>query len=236
MLYNDPQVISWIQTARRDDICPFLTCAYCGNSLIRTKHDIQRALSAGLRRGPFCNRKCCAKDHPHKAIETLCGECQIPITVTYKAYEESKSGKNFCSSSCAATYHNARKTSGTRRSKLEGFIEDQLKLRYPNEVFEFNSKEAINSELDIYLPYHKLAFELNGLFHYEPIFGPGKLAQIQNNDSRKFQACLERGIELCIIDTSDQRGFTKASSAKYLDVITTIIDMKIHNKTTQSFN
>ena len=78
-----------------------------------------------------------------------------------------------------------------------------------------------------YLPKLNLAFELNGIFHYEPIFGESKLDRIQNNDNRKFQACLENGIELCIIDTSSQKYFKEKSSQKYLDIITNLVDSKL---------
>lgn len=98
---------------------------------------------------------------------------------------------------------------------------------YPNLLIYFNKKDAINSELDIYIPSLKLAFELNGIFHYEPIYGFNKLNQIQNNDSRKFQACLEQKIELCLIDSSKQKYFTEKSSQQYLDIITTIINSKL---------
>ena len=66
----------------------------------------------------------------------------------------------------------------------------------------------------------------NGIFHYEPIYGLEKLQSIQNNDTRKFQACLERGIELCIIDSSSQKIFSEKSSRKYLEIIVTIINKK----------
>ena len=65
---------------------------------------------------------------------------------------------------------------------------------------------------------------LNGIFHYEPIYGQDKLSQIQNNDNRKFQACIENGIELCIIDSSQQKYFKEQSSLKYLNIITNIIN------------
>jgi len=141
---------------------------------------------------------------------------------------ESKSGKVFCSRSCAATYNNTHKTTGTRRSKLEQWLEQTLTAHYPNLQFVFNGKEAINSELDIYIPELKLAFELNGIFHYEPIYGPEKLASIQNNDNRKFQACLEQGIELVIIDSSKMEYFKQKSAQKFLDIIKNIIESKGH--------
>lgn len=72
----------------------------------------------------------------------------------------------------------------------------------------------------IYFPSLKLAFELNGIFHYEPIYGSDKLSSIQNNDHRKFAACHEAGISLCIIDTSKQTYFKPKSSQRFLDIIT----------------
>ena len=51
-----------------------------------------------------------------------------------------------------------------------------------------------------------------------------KLNQIQNNDSRKFQACIEQGIELCIIDTSSLKYFKEQTAKKYLDIICDIIN------------
>jgi hypothetical protein len=108
-------------------------------------------------------------------------------------------------------------------------LEQQLPILYPDMEFHFNRKDTINSELDIYIPTLSLAFELNGIFHYEPIYGPDKLSQIQNNDHRKFQACLEKGIELCITDTSSLSYFKEQSAKKYLDIITNIINMKLSN-------
>ena len=82
----------------------------------------------------------------------------------------SKSGHLFCNHSCAATYNITHKTVGTRRSKLEVWLESQLRELYPNLTLLPNDKTAINSELDFYFPELKLAFELNGIFHYEPIY------------------------------------------------------------------
>lgn len=138
-----------------------------------------------------------------------------------------KSYNYFCTHSCAATYNNTHKTKGNRKSKLEFYLEKELPLLYPNLEFHFNRKDAINSELDVYIPSLKLAFELNGLFHYEPIFGENKLEQIQNNDKRKFQACLERNIELCIIDSSKLKYFKESNARPYLDIIVNIIKEKL---------
>lgn len=141
--------------------------------------------------------------------------------------EIEKSPNNFCSKSCAATYRNTHKTTGNRRSKLEKYLEYELPILYPTLDFHFNRKDTINSELDIFIPSLKLAFELNGIFHYEPIYGSDKLAQIQNNDTRKFQACIENGIEMCTIDSSGLKYFKPKSAEKYLRIIVNIIDAKL---------
>lgn len=133
----------------------------------------------------------------------------------------------FCNQSCSASYNNSHKKYGTRVSKLERWLQTQLLFEYPEIEFVFNDKQIINSELDIYLPSLKLAFELNGIFHYEPIFGADKLSKIQNNDGRKFQACLERGIELCIIDTSRLKYFKIQQAEPYLKIIKRIIKRKM---------
>jgi hypothetical protein len=78
------------------------------------------------------------------------------------------------------------------------------------------------------VPHINLAFELNGIFHYEPIFGEDKLIQIKNNDARKYQACLEKSIELCIIDTSSLKNFKPNKATEYLCIIENFINSKIN--------
>ena len=162
---------------------------------------------------------------PILAKEVVCFTCD---QVFYKQRHRLQEGQpDFCSNSCAATYTNCHKNYGNRRSKLEHWIEEQLLNLYPEIEIYFNRKDAINAELDIYIPSLNLAFELNGIFHYEPIYGAEKLASIQNNDSRKFQACLEKGIELAFINCSQQKKFQESTSQKYLNIITSIINSKV---------
>jgi hypothetical protein len=161
-----------------------------------------------------------------------CKQCEAPIpyqkAIDKKASVNKQKTKNiFCSSSCAATYNNTHKTQGCRKSKLEYYLEEKLPALYPSLEFHFNRKDAINSELDIYIPSLKLAFELNGIYHYEPIHGAVTLTKIQNNDHRKFQACLERNIELCIIDSSKLAYFKESNAKPYLEIVQKILDQKI---------
>lgn len=170
-----------------------------------------------------------------KSTDKLPCECYHCSNIFYteKRYIKShlknvSSSKNkFCNRSCNATYRNLNKTTGNRRSKLEIYIEEQLTILYPNLLIDFNQKSAIGSELDIFIPSLNIAFELNGIFHYEPIFGTNKLDQIQSNDKNKFQLCIEHKIDLCIIDTSAQKYVKPSTSQKYLDIIINIINERI---------
>lgn len=204
-----------------------LKCAGCKLEYQITKHSDSacRRKNKKNSKNRFCSLDCFhnwQRATLGKKQDLNCKYCSKQFTKSLS--EIKKCTNHFCSSSCSATYNNKNKTTGTRRSKLEIWIEEQLTALYPNLDILFNNKEAINSELDIYIPSLNLAFELNGIFHYEPIFGSDKLAQIQNNDGRKFQACLEKGIELCIIDTSSLKNFKIQRVQKFLDIIINIIN------------
>ena len=199
-------------------------CYNCKKSFLVKKHSIMYAIRGTRNYAKFCSRKC--KSESEKGLLVVnCKSCQKKFEK--KPSEIKKTKNNFCSKSCAAKFNNTHKTYGTRRSKLEAYVEEQLTVLYPNLHIEYNGKEAINSELDIYIPSLKLAFELNGIFHYEPIFGEDKLSSIQNNDQRKFQACIENKISLCIIDTSTLKNFKKNKADKFLGIILEIIKNKI---------
>lgn len=201
-----------------------LECETCGNTFFSIKKEVRKVLNSHKAvKLKNCSKKCAGLQRT-KTKTFFCTNCNVKIT---KSPSEIKKVKNvFCSQSCAATYNNKHKTHGTRRSKLEIWLEDQLNNLYPNLDILFNNKETIKSELDIYIPSMKLAFELNGIFHYEPIFGEDKLQKIQENDSNKFQACQKQSISICSIDTSSQKYFKPKTSKKYLDIITTIINQR----------
>ncbi len=197
-----------------------LKCSYCGKLFLKHKRDFLK--SVRLKRNYItCSEKCRSKMQ-NTSIEVKCEQCGKSIIRRPSSINERNI--SFCSASCATTYHNTHKTFGYRRSKLETWIEEQLTNLYPNLEIHFNRKDAINSELDIYIPSLRLAFELNGIFHYEPIYSQEQFDKIQNNDQRKFHACSEQKISLCIIDTSKQKGFKEYTSTEYLNIITNIIN------------
>jgi hypothetical protein len=115
----------------------------------------------------------------------------------------------------------------TSRSKIELWLEKELKRIYPKIKFEFNNRTEVGLELDIYLPEHKIAFELNGPFHYYPIFGRAKLNQQKKRDRTKIISCYEAGIDLYVVDITDQKEVNDETCQLYLDEIIEIIDQKI---------
>ena len=211
-------------SARRKDKLP-LKCVECSRVFLsKKKHIIEATQSSRLATCEFCSISCQRK-FQNPLIKANCSNCNKPIQVALSQF--SRSVNHFCSQSCSATYNNKHKTKGTRRSKLEKWLEEMLTKKYLKVNFEFNKKNAIGSELDIYIPSLRLAFELNGIYHYEPIHGYKKLGSIQNNDQNKFQACILNKINLCVIDTSKLSYFKETNAKKYLDIISTIINSAI---------
>lgn len=198
-----------------------LTCLICKKIFSRN------ATKARQRERHFCSVECYLKHYPRIKIIKPCRNCGKMVSRSPNACNNNKSKNLFCNHSCAATYNNKHKTHGCRRSKFEIWLEIKLRELYPNLEIIFNGKETINSELDVYFPTLKLAIELNGIFHYEPIYGKEKLKQIKNNDGRKSQACYEHGIEFCIIDISKLSYFKDANAQPYLNIIVDILNVKL---------
>lgn len=222
-LYTEEQY----NQAKIKDLLP-LECKYCNKSFFLQKKMINRAFAnkGRIRANNYCSKSCQYADLCHPTIVN-CTYCDKSFAKQPKEIKKYKN--NFCCKSHAATWNNTHKTKGTRISKLEKWLSLKLNELYPNLEIHFNKKDAIDAELDIFIPKFKLAFELNGIFHYEPIYGDKKLLQTQTNDTRKMQACFERGIEICIIDVSNQTYFREKTSIIFLNIVKNIIDSKINN-------
>lgn len=203
-----------------------LICEYCGITYLKYVKEIRSILKLKKNKGKFCSIQC-----QHGSLSTRvikpCSWCGKESNRKLNQVKRNKSNNIFCSQSCAASYNNTHKKYGTRQSKLEKWLIGKLPSLYPDLEFHFGRKDTINSELDIYIPLLKLAFELNGIFHYEPIYGDEKLSQIKNNDNRKLQACNEQQIELCIIDVSKLSYFKEENALPYLEIINNIIESKL---------
>ena len=203
---------------------PNVCCQQCKIEFYKLPGEIKRTPTH------FCSRKCYAqyvKCNKHLySTNVICLQCNE--TFTKRNSEIKKTPNNFCSKSCAASYNNTHKTYGTRRAKLEVFLEEQIKEHYPEFELICNQKTAIESELDLYFPQLRFAIELNGITHYEPIYGADKFEKIQNNDKRKVIACYERGIELAIVDTSSCSYLSANNKEKYKNLVFGLIEQVKH--------
>lgn len=195
-----------------------LKCFHCHKKIKKFKSEVNRT------QHQYCSYKCANKHQPSqsKHLDVVCLMCAQSFRK--KRNSVLRSPNHFCSRSCSVRYHNLHKTKGSRRSKLETYIEQQLKLRYETLDIHFNRKDSVGAELDIFIPSLKLAFEINGVFHYKPIFGNDKFKQIQENDIRKSKLCHERQVVLHSINTSHMFHFKEQDAKKYLDAIISTID------------
>jgi len=205
--------------AKSKELLP-LQCECCGKEFKKEKHYIKSENKRS--NGPkYCSRECV-----YKGMKTIrrveckqCGKSFLKFLNEIKKYPN-----HFCGLSCSATYRNTHKTWGVRRSKLEAWLEEQLGDLYVDLEIHYNRNDAISSELDIYIPSLKLAFEISGIWHYEPIYGEEKLANIQKNDARKLRACIDNGIQLCVINTMALKYFKEDRAQKYLDRLIDLIE------------
>ena len=194
-------------------------CNRCSKSIMKYPSDLNK-------NGEYwCSVKCRYPDNKKRLVSCL--KCSKEF---FKLNAECvKSPNHYCSHSCSASYNNTHKTHGTRRSKLEIYLEEQIKEQYPHLELICNQKTAIESELDFYFPELRFAIELNGITHYEPIYGEDKFEKIQNNDKRKVIACYEKEIELAIIDSSTCSYLNEAAKMKYKNLVFELLE-KVKNR------
>ncbi len=156
----------------------------------------------------YCSKEC--KKLSTKPYRRTCNHCNI----SYRAF---KSFSKFCSGSCRSKslglHEHAHNKSGLSRSKIELYIEKKLMEDFPELEIKFNDKRTIGSELDIYFPTLKLGIELNGIFHYIPVYGQDVLTKTQNRDSQKLKKCNDLNINLITINLGNC-GFTKSYAGR----------------------
>lgn len=178
----------------------------------------------------YCSVEC-RNEGSKKQIEIECWYCHKKIMKQVRKFKMHKS--HFCSKSCRTKYHVPCRLSGSR-SKLEKIIENEFKILYPTLEIHYNNRDAIGSELDIYIPIIKTGIQLNGPTHYVDIYGLEKLERTQKMDKQKEDVCKNKGIHLCIIDVRGLTYYKKDRVDKYINMVKTIIDNKLAEINQQS--
>lgn len=210
-------------SCRTNDMIP-MECECCGKRFTVRKHYVVDSLNRhGGKYYRYCSHRC-RNISEGRRIETVCAHCGKTIYKTLREY--SKSSNHFCDSSCAASYNNAHKKSGCRRSRLEEYLEMRLRDEYPDMDILFNDRSVIGAELDIYIPSIRTGFEINGIVHYKPIYGDEKWERVVSNDEAKRRLCESSMITLHVVDTSSQKRFDECGSAKYFNYIRDRIEEK----------
>ena len=169
----------------------------------------------------YCSSEC--KRLSCRPYRRTCNHCNVP-------YRANKSISKFCSGSCRSKslglHEHAHNKSGLSRSKIELYIEKKLTDDFPKLEIKFNDKKTIGSELDIYFPTLKLGIELNGIFHYIPVYGQDVLDKTQNRDKQKIQKCADLNINLIIVDLGNC-GFTKSYACRIYNEILTHLKLYV---------
>ena len=198
-----------------------LECVYCSKDYFKYKKYIVNEIENNKTQIKFCSRECKYKNDSNTK-EFFCKNCNLSILKKKSEIKKVKNGNLFCNKSCSAQFNNKNKKIGNRRSKIEIWIENILTKKYDFEIL-FNDRQTIGSELDIYIPSLKIAFEINGIFHYKPIFGLDKLKNIKYNDIIKSKKCLDMNIKLYVINISKSIVFNERKDYKYLKMIDDVI-------------
>ncbi len=197
-----------------------LTCDGCGVKFTRINSE------AGRGQKQYCSATC------RPRVSGLQSHNCVTCNAEVKRYASliPKNGNVFCNNSCAAIWKNKNRDQAIpTRSKLEKWLEMQLNNKFTELTILFNKTTHIGMELDIHIPTLNLAFEINGVFHYEDVFKNGLLVRRLELDAKKRQLCLDNKITLIEIDTREQKYFTDKSSQKYLDIITNKIKESLVN-------
>ena len=119
-----------------------IICKQCKNNFEIDKRFYKNKKKRNGIGSEFCSTNCRGKFRSVNHTKVVnCKNCDIEI-VRHLSDLRSKSGNSFCSNSCSATYNNKNKKKGTRRSKLEVWIENELKTKYDFDII-FNGKEAV---------------------------------------------------------------------------------------------
>ena len=92
-------------------------CDYCGGEGQKRPQHLNENKRLGHRN--YCSRACMAKDRTH-TLHTECGSCGVSVEKSLAQVKRSKSGKVFCSRSCACSYNNKHLKFGANHPNYDG--------------------------------------------------------------------------------------------------------------------
>jgi very-short-patch-repair endonuclease len=125
--------------------------------------------------------------------------------------------------------HVAIRRSSVEGSKLEKFLlakllENNYKTQFHKEQILANTK----LQIDIFLPQHNIAIEVDGPSHFEPVWGTNALNRNQKYDQKKTGLILGKGMKLIRIKQTGDYSKAKAIilSNKLMKLLDNISDSK----------
>jgi hypothetical protein len=190
---------------------PNYKCDQCG------KEGYKKPSLLKNRKNIFCCKECSDK-FKDKRVEVICLVCQKVFLK--EQCEIKRYGRHCCSKECGKLLRIFHKNWGSSRSKLEIYIENQMKNIF-SFFIDYNNTET-GYELDIYVPHLDLAIEINGIFHYKAIYGMKKLLRVQQIDKEKVVECKKRNIKLIVIDVSNDKSTKKVFRERFEQVLSLI--------------
>lgn len=130
--------------------------------------------------------------------------------------EKSDAEKEAMSAAAAEACREAAKNG----SKLELYLRKELAKTYPVEFHKTNLTTDDRLEVDLYIPALKLAIEIDGISHFEPIWGEERLRKHQAADTKKASLLLSSGYNILRV-----KQLTKTlSDKKKRDTLKAILD------------
>lgn len=182
--------------------------------------DFYKKLSATKRQpNHFCSNKCLGT-HRDKKVEVNCLNCNKFFLKKQSNIQNRP--RHCCSTYCYKMLAKYKKNWGSRRSKLEVYIERKLTEELTLKI-EYNDT-SIGYELDIYLPEMSFAIELNGVFHYKAIYGEKALLKRQEIDRLKAEECVKRNIKLIVINVSEDKVNKRTLEKRYNEIKSLILN------------
>ena len=202
-----------------------ISCFLCKKEFLRDPAQIKSNHKRG-RSNSYCSPQCVA-DSRNFTKELPCAYCNTLLLRQANELRKSKSGRAFCNRSCSAKFNNHNKTYGVRRSKFEVFLVKQIIAEFPTVIVQINDIATIGYELDIFIPKLRLALEVNGICHYQPIYGQDKFDRIQKNDCIKSNMCSKLNLDLIVIDISSFKHFNESWAYSECAKVFEIIERKL---------